>query len=335
MGYIMIIIALILMITTHEFGHFIAGKLLKVPVYEFAIGMGPAIWSKQGKKETKYSIRILPIGGFCSFDKGDATGIQDMELNKHPVWKRTIIFVAGATLNLLSALIISIFLCGFIGLPKTTTTIANIASENTDPFLEAGDTIVNVNGIDVENNFSLMTESLSLSNDDKAHIIVRRKGELLENDITLIKSGESYLLGINVTSQYIKSRGLSAISDGFKYFLANAVAIFISLWQLITGKVGLNQMSGIVGIVSIVGNATKQNIINLITYYIMLSANLGIFNLLPIPPLDGSKILFCGYESIFKKRVPQKFEETITLIFALIFILFMIFITILDIMKIF
>ena len=85
---IIAIISIILMIIIHEFGHFIAGKLLKVPVYEFAIGMGPKILQKQGKKETKYTLRAIPIGGFCSFDKGDATGIADMELNSQPVWKR-------------------------------------------------------------------------------------------------------------------------------------------------------------------------------------------------------------------------------------------------------
>lgn len=335
MGYIMIIIALMLMITTHEFGHFIAGKLLKVPVYEFSIGMGPLIWSKQGKKETKYSLRLLPIGGYCAFDKGDATGVQDMELNKYSVGKRIIIFAAGAFLNLLSALIISIFLCGCIGLPKTTTTIESISSEETDAFLQVGDTIVNINGVDVENNFSKLSEAISLKDDGTANIIINRNGEQLESDINLVKSGDSYFLGISVRSEYSKSKGLNAFTDGFNYFIANAIAIFMSLGQLISGKVGINQMSGIVGIVSIVGSAAKQNMLNLITYYIMLSANLGIFNLLPIPPLDGSKILFCLYEAIFKKRIPSKIEENITLIFVALFILLMIVITFSDIIKLF
>lgn len=330
---IIAIISIILMIIIHEFGHFIAGKLLKVPVYEFAIGMGPKILQKQGKKETKYTLRAIPIGGFCSFDKGDATGIADMELNSQPVWKRIIIFIAGSLFNLISALIVSIFICGLVGTPQPTTQIGAISLEETDDFFQVDDIIVAVNGINVEGNYELFSKELSTSGKTPL-IAVKRGNELLEQKVNLVDYNGNYIIGVGIKNEFVKAEGVSCVSEGFKYTIKVANNILLSLKKLVTGQVSMNQMSGIVGIVSSVGDASKQNILNIFSSFIMLSVNLGIFNLLPIPVLDGSKILFCLYEAIFKKRISEKLETVLTVTFAILLILFMIIITFSDIIKI-
>lgn len=329
------ILSIIIMIAIHEFGHFIAGKMLKVPVYEFAIGMGPVIWSKQGKSETKYSLRAFPIGGFCSFDKGDANGIADMELNKYPAWKRIIIFAAGATLNIISALIVSISLCAFVGMPQNTTEINSIALEEADDFLQPGDIIKEVNGVYVENDYNLMTSTIRSDEDGVISLIVNRNGEDVKSDVKLIKNGDYYAFGVNVNVDYVKSEGFQPIIDGSKYAYLSGISILQSFGNLVTGKVKMSQMSGIIGVVSVVSDAAKDSLLNILSYFVLLSMNLGIFNLLPIPVLDGSKILFCIYEMIFKKRIPEKVEENLTVVFAVLIIGFIIVISVGDVVKIF
>jgi len=329
------ILSIIIMIAIHEFGHFIAGKMLKVPVYEFAIGMGPVIWSRQGKSETKYSLRAIPIGGFCSFDKGDATGIADMELNKYPAWKRIIIFAAGAALNILSAIIVSVCLCTFIGMPLKSTEINSIALQETDKFFQPNDIIIEINGTNVENNFDLLIATIRNDDDGIVSVLVNRGGENVKSDIKLVKNGDNYALGVNVNVKYVKSKGINSLIDGTEYAYEAGVSILKSLGNIFTGKVKISQMSGIIGVVSVVNDAAKDNILNILSYFVLLSMNLGVFNLLPIPVLDGSKILFCIYEMIFKKRIPEKIEENLTLVFAILLIGFIILISIGDVFKIF
>lgn len=330
------IFLLLLMIIIHEFGHFIAGKLLKVPVYEFAIGMGPKIFEKKGNKETTYTIRCIPVGGFCSFDKGDATGIQDLELNKYPIWKRILIFSAGATFNIVSAFLIAIFISGVIGLPTPTTNIVSIADERADSFLQAGDTITSINSINVENNFSLMSQEIAKTEDGTINITVRRANEEKTSDIKLIDMNGSWMLGVSIAKTNVKSIGLiNILRDSFTYCWDTGASVLLSLKGLITREVKLNQMSGVVGIVDAVGQAAHENLLNVLHYFILLSINLGIFNLLPIPVLDGSKIIFCVYEAIFKKRVPEKVEEYLTLGFAAALIVLMVYVTAHDIIRLF
>lgn len=326
------IISIILMIIIHEFGHFLAGKILRVPVYEFSIGMGPKLLQKKGKKETVYSLRAIPIGGFCSFDKGDATGIADLELNKQPIWKRIIIFFAGSFFNIMSAFLISVCLCSFVGMPTASTQICSIPLEEADKSLEEGDIIVEIEGVNVENNYDLFSQMISSSG--KSPLMkIKRDNNIIEKNINLIDYDGSYIIGVELKNNFVKSNGINCFSDGFKYTVSVANNILLSLKKLITGNVEISRMSGMVGIVASVSDATKQNILNIFTSFIMLSVNLGIFNLLPIPVLDGSKILLCFYEAIFKKRIPDKLETIVTASFAILLILFMIVITFSDIIK--
>ena len=329
-----IIIAFIIFL--HELGHFLAARMLHVPVFEFAIGMGKTLIKKEWKG-TIYSLRILPIGGFCSFDDGTAESLTDIALNKQPTWKRFFIFFGGPFFNLISALIASFFICAAIGLPVPTTAIANVALKEADPFFREGDIIVEVNGVDVENDFNMMRTIVGTSSDGTAEVKILREenGEtsLLEQKINLISSGESYILGLNMQTNFYKSEGVNAFFDGISYWNNCMVETISALVGLFTGATSVKNMSGIVGAVSSLGDAMKQNVLNFASSFVSLSVCLGIFNLLPIPCLDGSKILFSVYEMITKKRIPEKFELIVSFIAMIGLAGFMIFITLLDIQK--
>jgi len=327
---IIAILVLMLMITIHEFGHFSMGKLLHVPVYEFSIGMGPLIKSWKGKSETKYSLRCIPIGGFCSFDKGDVTGIQDTALNKQPIWKRVIILFGGAGFNIISAFLVAVIVCGFIGLPTATTKISSIADERADEFFQPEDEIIAINGVELNGSFDVLEKELEKS-DGKAKVEILRNGEIKSSEVEFFEHGGSWKMGVMVYSDNTAVPWNKVIPVSAKYCILTGGQVIQSLKGLFTGEVSMNDMSGVVGIVSVVGDAAKDNIINVLSYFIMISINLGIVNLLPIPVLDGSKIVFCIYEAIFKKRVPENFEKNITIIFAFLLIALMIYITIHDV----
>lgn len=322
-------ITLIFMILIHEFGHFSIAKMLHVPVYEFAVGMGPKIFSKKGKSETVYSLRCIPVGGFCSFDKSDVTGIQDSALNKQPAWKRILILFGGSGFNLISAFIAAIIVCMAIGLPHATTTIAAIADEKTDSFLMEDDKILAVDDIEVRE-YEQLSELLNNSS-GKVNITVLRNGEEITSDISLIEYGSEWKMGVQMYAENITSSPKNAINDAFAYCIDTAASIFKSLGGLFSGSIHINDMSGIVGIVSSMSSAAQENIRNILSYFIMISINLGIVNLLPIPVLDGSKIIFCFIEVIFKKKLKEKTEENITLLFAILLIALMLYLTAHDI----
>lgn len=331
MTIILSIFVLMLMIVIHEFGHFSMAKLLHVPVYEFSVGMGPLIKSVKGKKETVYSLRAIPLGGFCRFDKEDIAGIQDTELNKHPVWKRLIILCGGSGFNILSAFIVAIVLVAAIGLPVTTTTIHSIASEEADSFFQPGDTIVSIDGKTVSE-FSDITFD---TEDGIVHITVLRNNKEVSSDVKLMKAGGEWRMGVNMGYENVKVPILQAVPVSIAYCKDIIVSIFDSLKGLSTGKYKIGDMSGVVGIVSVMGNAAKYNIFLVVHYFIMISINLGIANMLPLPVLDGSKVLFCLIELIFHGRIPAKVEEKLTIAFAYILIGLMLYVTLHDIMRVF
>lgn len=328
------ILVLMLMITIHEFGHFAMAKLTHVPVYEFAVGMGPKIFSKKGKSETTYSLRCIPIGGFCSFDKGDATGIQDTELNKHPIWKRVVILLGGAGFNLISAFIVAVLICLFMGIPGTSTRIYEIADNRADSFLLPEDEIISVNGQKVNEDYSVIENAFEHSN-GRANITVLRNGEEVSSEIQLFRIGEDWKMGVNMYPSIHKVAIKDVIPTSFMYCCRLGGSILESLKGLFLGKTEVKDMSGIVGIVTVMGDASKNDIRNLLSYFVMISINLGIVNMLPIPVLDGSKILFCLYEAVFKKKIPEKFESWLTVVFAFLLILLMIYVTVFDVFRIF
>lgn len=325
------IVVFLVIIMVHEFGHFIAAKSLGVTVHEFAIGFGPTIWKKQGK-ETLYSVRLLPIGGYCKMEGEDEDSEAEGTLNNKPVWKRLIIISAGALVNIFMGLVV--FFLIFMQSPQQPTLdIADIADGSpAQEVLQKGDVIRSINGRKVhyykDFKFILSNEATG-----PVTIEVERNGEHKQFSITPQYDAENqtYLIGITLGSKTL------TFFEKLKYcfyetFFVIRLVIY-SFIMLITGKVPISEMSGPVGASTIIGTAAKANWLSLFNIFAVLSINIGIFNLIPFPALDGGRILFLLVELIRRKPIPAEKEGYVHFVGLIILFGFMIFITYSDIVK--
>lgn len=318
----MAILLFLILIIIHEFGHFISAKLLGVRVNEFAVGFGPKIFSKQGK-ETKYSFNLIPLGGYCAMEGEDETSADDRAFCNKAAWRRFLIVVMGAVFNLLLGLII----VAIILAPSEafyTTTIGrfeeNAVSVNSG--LQIDDTIVAVDGRRI---IAINDLSYAFTNvkDSKIDITVKRDGkkvELKDVEFASEKVQGMDVLTIDFAVYGQKKTVGSYITNTVKTAASYSVVIWRSLVDLLSGKYGISQVSGPVGVTVALADMAKQNLASLLPMMAFISINLGIFNLLPIPALDGGRLMFILYEMIFRKPVPQKFESLVhTVGFVLLF----------------
>lgn len=331
--YLIAILLFVVLIVIHEFGHFIAAKLLGVRVNEFAVGFGPKLFSKQGK-ETKYSINLIPFGGYCAMEGEDETSADDRAFcNKKP-WRRFLIVAMGAIFNLLLGLII----IAIILAPSkafTSTVIAefedNALSQQTG--LAVDDKILEVDGRKIYTTYDLSYAFTNIE-DGKIDITVLRNGnEKLLKDVTFKTETEndiSYLTvdfkvyGIEKTvGSYIKQMVNTAVSY--------CAVIWRSLLDMLAGKYGISAVSGPVGVTAAIGSVAKQSLSALLPIMALITINLGLFNLLPIPALDGGRLLFILIEMIIRRPVPQKYESAIHTIGFVVLIAFMVLIAAKDI----
>ncbi len=332
-----IILALLLfsfIVFFHELGHFLLARKNGVYVEEFCIGMGPTIISKQGK-ETKYSIKLLPIGGACMMGEDDVENTDEKSFNNKSVWARISVIAAGPIFNFILAFILSMIVVAWVGYDKSEIggIVPNSAAQEAG--LQKGDVITEING----KNIHLFRE-ISVYNQfhqgEKVTLEYKRDGKTYESVLTPQKNEQGqYLIGIT-QAKYKKANAFTALQYGLyevEYWIETTLE---SLKMLVTGKIGMDQLSGPVGIVDVVGDAYETNkaygvssvIFSLINLSILLSANLGVMNLLPLPALDGGRLVFLFVEAIRGKRVPPEkegmvhFAGLILLFGLMIFVLF-------------
>lgn len=334
MGIILALLLFSFIVFFHELGHFLLARKNGVYVEEFCIGMGPTIVSKKGK-ETKYSIKLLPIGGACMMGEDDVENTDERSFNNKSVWARISVIAAGPIFNFILAFILSVIIVGWIGYDKAEigSIIPNSAAQEAG--LQKGDVITEING----KNIHLFRE-LSVYNQfhqgEKLTLEYRRNGKTYESTLIPKKNEQGqYLIGVT-QGKYKKANAFTALQYGVyevKYWIDTTLQ---SLKMLFTGKIGMDQLSGPVGIVDVVGDAYEANkaygvssvIFSLINLSILLSANLGVMNLLPLPALDGGRLVFLFVEAIRGKRVPPEKEGMVhfaglMLLFGLmIFVLF-------------
>ena len=335
--YLVAILTFLIMIVIHEFGHFIAARLTGVKVNEFAVGFGPTLFKKQGKK-TLYAVRAIPFGGFCSMEGEDSESEdQDAFCNKKP-WKRFIIIIMGALFNLVFG-----FILVMITLAPTkvyTTTTIDSFHENAvsvQSGLQAGDTILEVDGRHIFTTYDLSYNFTGIKG-DSVDMLVRRDGEeVLLRDV---KFQTSEAEGINyiVVDFYVRGQQRtfgSYFEQSFKTSLSYARVVWFSLVDLISGKFGISAVSGPVGVTVAISQVARTGIMDLLPMIALISINLGLFNLLPIPALDGSRALFILIEMIARKPIPQKYEAFIHAAGFVLLIAFMLFITAKDIFSLF
>ncbi|MBO4584185.1 MAG: site-2 protease family protein [Clostridia bacterium] len=320
LGILISVLAFALMIFIHEFGHFITAKLFKVKVNKFALGMGPALF-KFGKGETEYSLRAFPIGGYCAMEGEDGESEEPRAFVNQKPWKRLIILVAGAAMNILLGLIImSILVCQMPLLG--TRYIANVpdANEGIAEMLQVGDEILEVNGKNVYIT-SDVDYIIALDNDGKADFLVRRDGEEIElKDVQLSlytdeDSGSSgtYIDYGEEGYQFLgkEKTFFGVIGYSISETISTVRLVLYSFASLITGKIPIKSIGGPVAVTTtIVKNVTSgwKPILKLIG---MISINLGVFNLFPLPALDGGRILFALIEMIIRRPVSRKVEGII------------------------
>ncbi len=394
----------------HEFGHFIFAKLFGVKVNEFAIGMGPTIFKKQGK-ETKYALRLLPFGGFVSMEGEEEESQDKRAFCNQKAYKRMIILAAGAVMNLILGLVVCVFLVSSEQYVGTNTILQFYEGAKSNQTLAEGDRILEIDGKRVFSDYDI-SYLISRNPEGVYEFTVVRDGEkiklenvtfgkrtsgnfgydesgvissvsqalkdagLQDNDRIIsvngveIHSGEELIAEIGRDEDFIYDfeilRGeetlslkditlntvtffdfvilgedknpLNVISAAFSYSLSMGRMVYLSLFDLIRGTYGINDLAGPIGTVSVIADIAQESIINvdwssLFMIMAMITINIGLFNLLPVPALDGGHLFFLLFEVIFRKPVPQKYESYIHAAGLVILLGFMLVISASDIWK--
>ena len=348
MEILLIIIAILLfefIIFIHEFGHFITAKKAGIWVKEFAIGMGPKIFSKQ-KGDTLYSIRLFPIGGFCDMEGENGEENEEVpsttSFASKSIPKRMIVIVAGAILNILLGIILMSIVLGQQELLPTMTVSAFAEDSKTESSgLMVNDTIVSIDGYSIHTEKDL-SFAYATANPDDVDITVRRNGEIVELNDLMLDSQEvegRKIVSLDFFVYGEEPNFINVIQKSFADSYSILRMVLGSLKGLITGEFGMNDVSGPVGLTKAISDAAATGLEtgfidafnNILFMMAVLTINLGVFNLLPFPALDGGRFVFLLIEAIFKKKVPAKYEGIINGIGFIILIGFMVIVTFKDI----
>ena len=337
MNIIIAIIIFSVIILFHELGHFLLAKANGIRVNEFCLGLGPTLVGFT-KGETKYSIKLLPFGGACMMEGEDEDSADERAFGKKSVWARISVVAAGPVFNFIMAWVFALIVIGSVGYDRPVLTGVMDGFPAQKAGLRVGDEIISMNGSRVHfyrevSQFSLFHEG------ESAEIMYERDGERHTVSLTPQMDEESgrALLGIMGTTGREKGNVLQVLENSFyevRYWICNTVE---SLKMLVTGKVGVKDLSGPVGIVKVMGDTydTSQSsggtalaILSMVNFSIFLSANLGVMNLLPIPALDGGRLVFLLVEAVRRKKIdPEKeglvhFVGLVALMALMVFVMF-------------
>lgn len=331
--YLIAVLLFLILIIIHEFGHFISAKLLGVRVNEFAVGFGPKLFSKK-KGETEYKVNLIPLGGYCAMEGEDEASSDKRAFCNKSAWRRFVIVAMGAIFNLLLGLIIvAITLAPSKSFATTKIAEFDENSLSAKSGLEKDDTILEVDGRKIFTTYDLSYAFTNVK-DGKIDVKVLRDGKKKEiRDVTFKTEEEN---GISYLSVDFKVYGkkktfVSFIGQTFKMSASYCAVIYRSLFDLIGGKYGISAVSGPVGVTAAIGSVAKQNLSSILPIMALITINLGLFNLLPIPALDGGRLFFILIEMITRKKIPAKYESAIHAAGFIILILFMLGITAKDI----
>lgn len=350
LSLILFILILGSIVTIHEFGHFIFAKIAKTHVYEFSIGMGPKIYGHKKKGNvTEFCVRAIPIGGYVSIAGEDIPeeNIPKDKLmcNKNFIERFAILF-AGPFNNFLYAFIILFVSALIYGAQVTKPYIGEVVSECGEIIcpayeagLESGDLVLSIDGKKIK---SWDAGLIMLQTSDGSMMtfeVEKSDGRIEKYEITPVKQvdedgNESYKFGI-ATDSTKKYGFLASVKYGFNKLMALFASMLDTLKYLFTGRVGVNQLSGPVGIYSIVDSQAEQGLEAILYLMAYLSINVGVINLLPFPAFDGGRILFLIIEKLFKKPIPQKVEAIVNEIGFVLIILLLLYVTGNDILRMF
>lgn len=325
-----------LIIIVHEAGHYFAARLMKIKVNEFSIGMGPKVFQIE-KKGIKYTLRWILFGGYCSMEGEDEASDSEGSYSKTKVPQRFFVIIAGALMNLVLGFLIVLIMVSSGELIGTATigefTDGAVSSSSG---LQVGDNIRSIDGMRVYTSTDVMT-GISRSPDDTLTFVVERDGTTQTVDVTFdteIYEGKQFV-SMDFRLRGAQKTFLNVIKETFMQTVSYARMVFLSVADIIGGRYGLSDVSGPVGAVSFVSEAVKVSANTALRLMALLTINVGLFNLFPIPALDGWRMFLLIGEGIFRKKLPEKAEWAINAAGLVILLGFMCIITFSDITKLF
>jgi regulator of sigma E protease len=342
MTVLYVVVAILLLsflVLTHEAGHFWAAKLVRMPVKGFNIGFGPAIWKHKGKDNVVYALRAIPFGGYCAFAESDD---EDAIANyyRQKVWKRMVMTLSGALMNFLVAFVIMTVFCVAGGVQTTVATIGAVTPGSPAAIagLQVDDRFISVDSVAINDNVALIGQTILKAAGKPVAVVVSRGGKHVSMTVAPLYNQQEnkYLIGITLKeAPYPMGLG-QAVGYSFDTMVNVVKELGQFLFGLFTQGKGAGDIASPIGIVDVMTQAAQHNGIQIfVTIAVFLSVNLGLFNLLPIPGLDGSKVVFLAIEGIRRKPVPQKAEGIITAIGIGFFILLFIVLAGRDIFRLF
>lgn len=324
------IFVFLLVVLLHELGHFTVAKFVGIKVNEFAIGMGPKILQKT-KGDTQYSLRLLPVGGYVKMEGEDENSNDPRSFNNVSPWARIAVVAAGAIMNFVLAIIVLSIVAFNVGTPTTTISEIVVDSPAESSGLISGDKIITINNIEI-NNWNKLTDTIGNSDASKElSIAIIRDGE--EKTINIMPAVEDGRTIIGIMPSYEKSVG-SAIKGGVENTILFLNLMIDFLKNVFRGNISTNDLSGPVGVISEIGKAAESGINSLLLLLGFISINLGFFNLLPIPALDGSRIVFLLIELVRGKPIDPNKEGMIHMIGFILLISLMLIVTYKDLIRI-
>ena len=305
---ILMVVLFVFLIFPHELGHFIAARACDVKVNEFAFGMGPAIFKKQGK-ETLYSIRAIPLGGYCAMEGEDTEDCGDdpRAFNNKKWWQKIIILLAGAGMNILIAIIGMTLVAGIGGVITNTLASVTEGGPAYEAGIQAGDKVVAIEDVRTDSWYDVVDNLDRVMTDGSPILVtVKRNGEETTYTVTPAKGEDgSYKIGIEAKVDH--NPGL-AIKNGVVSTFELTKALFGTLKTLFKSKDALNQVSGPIGMAQIVSETSSYGGLFFVYLVAVISLNLAIFNLLPLPALDGGRIIFVFIRLITGKAISDSME---------------------------
>lgn len=322
-----------LIIIIHEGGHFVAARLMKIKVNEFSIGMGPKLIQFK-KGDTKYTLRLILFGGYCAMEGESEDSDDENSFAKKKVWQRFFVVVAGALMNLILGFLVIVIMLSSGSLIGTTEIAKFDDKAVSSATLKQGDIIKSIDGMRVYTSTDVTT-GLSRSGDDTLDMTVLRDGRTLDLKVKFNMEKYDGRNFINMDFWLVGNKKTvgGVIKESFKEWVSFARMVFLSVHDMIVGKYGLSDLAGPVGTVSVVSTAVKTSAYSMLRIMALLTINVGLFNLFPIPALDGWRLFLLIFEGIFKRKLPDKWDWAINAVGLVLLLGLMCVITFSDITK--
>ena len=336
---VIILLMFTVIVVAHEWGHFITAKKCGILVHEFAVGMGPLLWSKQ-VGETLYAIRLLPIGGYCRMEEEVGESHNPRAMASKKPWQKLLVVSAGAIMNFILAWTLLSIIAGYVGVSSNVVREVEDRSPALAAGLQSGDQIIGLDGHKIRHLADLQPY---LKEEESTYILtIKRDGQKMELPIQTkqLEEGKKPRFGFSVETSHFNI--LYNIKIGFTLMIGVIRMVWDSLVGLISGAVGFDQVAGIVGVVdagsqvwdnSMESGGVQLAIFNMVYMAALLSANLGVMNLLPIPALDGGRIFFVLIEMIRGKAIPTEKEGFVHFIGMVLLMLLTVVVLYNDIMR--